>query len=87
MAWQGRVLVSSFRTRVVSNDLDRQDLPDIARWLAGSGNRTGEMLAIRWERSDFTTEIIYVDHNGVRIKGKGLILNDGKTENIRRSLK
>jgi integrase len=58
----------------------RQDLPDIARWLAGSGNRTGEMLAVRWERIDFTAKVAYVDHNAVWIKGEGLVLNDGKTE-------
>lgn len=58
----------------------RQDLPDIARWFAGTGNRTGETLAIRWEHVDFANKIAYVVGNLVWINGEGLAINDGKTE-------
>jgi integrase len=64
----------------------RQDLPDIARYFGGTGNRTGETLAIRWERIDFDAKIAYVDNNLVRIKGEGLKLNDGKSETAQRGI-
>jgi integrase len=57
----------------------RQDLPDITRYLAGTGNRTGETLAIRWETINLTDKIAYVQGNVVRIKGHGLTINPGKT--------
>jgi integrase len=47
----------------------RQDLPDIARYLAGTGNRTGETLAIRWESINLAGKIAYVEGNLVRVKG------------------
>lgn len=87
---QGRLDVAEALHVLMLFDQDeiavRQDLPDIARWLAGSGNRTGEMLAIRWERIDFVSKTAYVDHNVVWIKGKGLTLNDGKTEMAERGI-
>lgn len=49
----------------------RQDLPDIARYLAGTGNRTGEIPAIRWETIHLDDKIAYVEGNVVRIKGQG----------------
>lgn len=63
-----------------------QDLPDIARWFAGTGNRTGETLAIRWERIDFNARVGYVDGNLVRVIGKGLRINDGKTQYAERGI-
>jgi integrase len=64
----------------------RQDLPDIARYLAGTGNRTGETLAIRWESINFTAKIAHVEGNLVRIKGEGIKVNDGKTAMANRSI-
>lgn len=63
-----------------------QDLPDVARYFAGTGNRTGETLAVRWERIDFDGRIAYVDGNLVRINGEGLQINDGKTEMAQRPI-
>jgi integrase len=64
----------------------RQDLPDIARYFAGTGNRTGETLAIRWESIDFTTKVARVEGNLVRVKGEGIRVNDGKTAMAKRSI-
>jgi integrase len=57
----------------------RQDLPDIARYLAGTGNRTGESLAVRWEDIDFGAKIASVVGNVVWVNGEGLVVNEGKT--------
>jgi integrase len=64
----------------------RQDLPDITRYLAGTGNRTGEILAIRWETINLTEKIAYVEGNVVRITGQGLTINYGKTAMARRPI-
>jgi integrase len=64
----------------------RQDLPDIARYLAGTGNRTGEILAIRWDTIDFENKLAYVQGNLVRIKGHGLVINPGKTPMAKRPI-
>ena len=64
----------------------RQDLPDIARYYAGTGNRTGEGLAIRWEHIDFTDKVAYVEGNVVWINGRGLTVNEGKTAMAERSV-
>jgi integrase len=57
----------------------RQDLPDIVRYLAGTGNRTGEILAIRWDTINLAERTVYVEGNVVRVKGRGLTINHGKT--------
>jgi integrase len=57
----------------------RQDLPDIARYLVGTGNRTGETLTIRWEPINFTTKVTHVEGILVRITGEGMRVNEGKT--------
>jgi integrase len=64
----------------------RQDLPDIARYLAGTGNRTGETLAIRWESIDFTAKVAHVEGNLVRTKSEGLKVNNGKTATAKRPI-
>jgi integrase len=64
----------------------RQDLPDIARYLAGTGTRTGETLAIRWELIDFDKKIVHFGGNLVVIKGKGSMINDGKSISANRSI-
>lgn len=64
----------------------RQDLPDVARYLAGTGSRTGEVLAIRWESINFTAKVAHIEGNLVRIKGQGLRINNGKTTMAKRSI-
>lgn len=58
----------------------RQDLPDIMRFYGGTGERTGEAIAVRWERVDFVEKVAWVDGNMVRTKADGAKINDGKTE-------
>ncbi|HVV09018.1 site-specific integrase [Amycolatopsis sp.] len=64
----------------------RQDLPDIMRFYGGTGERTGEGIAVRWENIDFTEKIAWVAGNMVRTKADGAKINDGKTENALRGV-
>lgn len=64
----------------------RQDLPDIMRFFGGTGNRTGETIAIRWERIDFASKVAWVDGNMIRSKLTGKTVNEGKTENADRGI-
>jgi integrase len=74
------------------------DLPDLARFLLGTGCRIGEALAARWKEVNLTdqpvvvggTEIpprsVWINGNIVNVKGKGLVRHDGKTENAVRMI-
>ncbi|TWH18545.1 site-specific integrase [Prauserella rugosa] len=64
----------------------RHDLPDIMRYFAGTGTRTGETLAIRWETIDFDEKIAWVESNAIRSKLTGRTVNDGKTNNAERGI-
>lgn len=71
----------------------RHDLPDLLTLMLGTGVRIGEALAVRWNDLDLegvpivepggrmaAQPIMAVTGNIVRVKGKGLIRNPGKTE-------
>lgn len=64
----------------------RQDLPDIMRFYAGTGERTGEAIAVRWEHIDFKKKTARMEGNFVRTKADGAHINDGKTRNAQRDI-
>jgi integrase len=64
----------------------RQDLPDIMRYFGGTGNRTGETIAIRWEHIDFAGKTAWVEGNMIRTKADGKKINPGKTETAQRGV-
>ncbi|MGW4830355.1 site-specific integrase [Amycolatopsis japonica] len=64
----------------------RQDLPDIMRYFGGTGNRTGETIAIRWEHIDFAGKTAWVEGNMVRTKADGKKINPGKSETAQRGV-
>lgn len=64
----------------------RQDLPDIMRFYAGTGERTGEGIAVRWEHIDFKAKVARMEGNFVRTKADGAKINDGKSENAQRDV-
>lgn len=64
----------------------RQDLPDTMRFFGGTGNRTGEAIAVRWEKIDFNAKVAWVEGNMVRSKIDGKKINPGKTENADRGV-
>lgn len=64
----------------------RQDLPDIMRFYGGTGERTGEAIAVRWENVDFAAKVAWVEGNMVRTKADGAKINEGKTELAKRGV-
>ncbi|NKQ55428.1 tyrosine-type recombinase/integrase [Amycolatopsis sp. K13G38] len=64
----------------------RQDLPDIMRFYGGTGERTGEAIAVRWEDIDFDEKVAWVEGNMVRTKADGAKINGGKTRTARRGV-
>jgi integrase len=56
------------------------DLPDLIRYLLGSGVRIGEAMGLRWFRVDLTEGIVVHGDNLVRETGAGLVLHSPKTE-------
>ncbi|WP_367131173.1 tyrosine recombinase XerC [Saccharothrix sp. HUAS TT1] len=64
----------------------RQDLPDLARWYAGTGERTGEGLAVHWEHLDLDAGVVNWGGSLIRVKGQGQRINTGKTDVSERAL-
>lgn len=64
----------------------RKDLPDLVRFLLGTGVRIGEALALRWADVDLEAGVVIVDATVVRARGKGLIRKPGKTDQSDRIL-
>jgi len=71
----------------------RHDLPDLLTLMVGTGLRIGEVLGLRWRDVDLEgvpmsgvdgtltlQPILAVTGNIVRVRGKGLLRNAGKTE-------
>lgn len=71
----------------------RHDLPDLLTLMVGTGLRIGEVLGLRWRDVDLEgvpmstadggmvlQPIVAVTGNIVRVRGKGLVRNAGKTE-------
>jgi integrase len=56
------------------------DLPDLVRYMLGSGVRLGEALGLRWFRVDLDEGIAVHGDNLVTVTGKGLMLEQPKTE-------
>ncbi len=67
------------------------DLPDLIRFAVGTGLRIGELCAVRWQDVNLEGIAVVNDHdmrlvpvvavrqNVYPVKGKGLVVHDGKT--------
>ncbi|RAS62943.1 hypothetical protein C8D87_10791 [Lentzea atacamensis] len=64
----------------------RHDLPDLVRWYAGTGERTGEGLAVHWFHLDLDAGTVDWAGSVIRVKGEGQRINEGKTEVSKRAL-
>lgn len=67
------------------------DLPDLVRFMLGTGVRIGEALGARWADlatvdvpGTGTVPVVNITGNIVRVTGVGLIRHEGKTETARR---
>jgi integrase len=58
----------------------RWDLPDLARFMLGTGCRLGETLAVRWEDIDLRARQVLIRRTVLRVPGEGLIAKAPKTE-------
>jgi integrase len=56
-----------------------RDLPDLFRFLIGTGCRIGEALAVRWRDVDLDRATLVINGNIVPIRGRGLVRHSGKT--------
>jgi integrase len=57
------------------------DLVDVIEFMAATGCRVGEALALRWKSVDLVTSTVTLNATVVRIMGEGLLLQEhGKTE-------
>lgn len=65
-------------------DADRRavadDLPDLMRYLLGTGVRIGEAAGLRWFRVDLDEGVVVHGDNLIRVTGQGLVLKEPKTE-------
>lgn len=56
------------------------DLPDLVRYMLGSGVRLSEALGLRWIRVDLDQGIVVHGDNLTTVTGKGLFLKEPKTD-------
>lgn len=56
------------------------DLPDLVRYMLGCGVRLGEALGLRWFRVDLDAGVAVHGDNLVTVTGKGLMLEEPKTD-------
>lgn len=64
----------------------RLDLPELARFMLGTGLRLGEALGAHWEDIDFDTRTLEIKRTVYRIKGKGIVPSRLKTKTSQRRL-
>ena len=55
------------------------DLPDLVRFLLGTGCRIGEALALTWPHVDLERHLVHIDSTLIRVKGQGLLMKKPKT--------
>lgn len=64
----------------------RRDLPDLTRFLLGTGCRIGEALALHWDDIDVAAGTLVVRRTVFRVSGKGLVIKGAKTATGTRTL-
>lgn len=58
----------------------QDDLPDLVRFLLGTGCRIGEAFALTWPNVDLERHLINIDATLIRVKGGGLLMKRPKTK-------
>ncbi len=56
-----------------------KDLPDLTRFLLGTGVRLGEALGLRWDDIDFESGVVHIRRTVVQVPGRGVIAKAPKT--------
>ncbi|MDO5628809.1 MAG: site-specific integrase [Mobilicoccus sp.] len=65
----------------------RRDLPDLTRFLLGTGCRIGEALALHWSDVDLDADTLTVRRTVFRVGGQGLVTKEPKTSSGTRTLR
>jgi integrase len=65
----------------------RADLPELVRFLLGTGCRIREALALTWPNVDLERHLINIDTTLIRVKGQGLLIKRPKTKSSIRVLR
>ncbi len=65
----------------------RKDLPDLARFLLGTGCRLGEAVGVHWEDVDLERQVLHVRRTVLRVSGQGLIAKRPKSRAGQRTLR
>jgi integrase len=64
----------------------RKDLPDLVRFLLGTGCRLGEALGVHWEDIEFEAQRVHVRRTVIRVAGEGLRTKSPKSRSGERLL-
>ena len=64
----------------------RKDLPDLVRFLLGTGCRLGEALGVRWEDVDLVGQSVHVRRTVIRVANEGLRTKSPKSRSGERLL-
>ena len=64
----------------------KDDLPDLIRFFLATGERTGEALGAHWPDFNEEARELAMSGNVIRARGRGRIVNRGKTENAERPI-
>lgn len=65
----------------------RKDLPDLTRFMLGTGCRLGEAVGVHWEDLDLDRHLLHVQRTVLRVKGRGLVAKRPKTRSGERILR
>ena len=64
----------------------RKDLPDLTRFLLGTGLRIGEAVGVHWEDVDLDQGILHVRRTVIRVPGQGMFAKKPKSRSGERVL-
>ena len=64
----------------------RKDLPDLVRFLLGTGVRIGEAMGVTWDDVDLAARVVHIRRTVIRVKGVGLVAKVTKSRAGLRSL-
>jgi integrase len=65
----------------------RKDLPDLVRFLLGTGCRLGEAVGVHWDDVDLDGKTLHVRRTVIRVAGEGLVAKRPKTRSGERVLR
>ena len=65
----------------------RKDLPDLTRFLIGTGCRLGEAVGVHWEDVDLERQVLHVRRTVIRVPGQGLVAKRPKSRAGERTLR